>query len=75
VSYIDGRKVNYRGKKTWIGLVQGDDVKSGHVRVLWSTPKVQTGIHKIIDLVVLDAPPTQEELAKLAEPPQGFRQS
>jgi hypothetical protein len=73
MSYIDGRTVNYRGKTTWVGLVQGDANTLGHVRVLWSRPKVQTGVHKVSDLVVIDSPPSQEELAKLAEMPPGFR--
>jgi hypothetical protein len=37
----------------------------GHWRVDWELPRRQTGIHKRTDLVVVDAPPSQEELAKL----------
>jgi hypothetical protein len=73
VSHIDGRKVNYRGKTTWIGLVQGDAPNPGHVRVLWDRPKIQTGIHKVTDLVVIDAPPSQEELSEMFEPPKVIR--
>lgn len=59
---IDGRKVSYRGKSTWVGHVQGAASTPNHVRVMWETPRVQTGIHKITDLVVLDREPTQQEL-------------
>lgn len=61
---INGRKVSYRGKPDWIGLVQGPS-SPGNVRVHWSAPTNHTGIHRIVDLIVLDEPPTQEELAKL----------
>lgn len=70
MSQIDGRKVSYRGKSTWVGHVQGSASAPDHVRVMWETPRRQTGIHRITDLKVLDSAPTQEELAKLAEPYQ-----
>jgi hypothetical protein len=62
---IDGRRVNYRGKTSWVGIVQGMASTPGHWRVDWESPCRQTGVHKRTDLVVVDAPPSQEELAKL----------
>lgn len=69
MSLIDGRTVNYRGRSTWRGLVQGDASTTGMVRVMWETPRRQTGIHKVTDLEVLDKAPTQEELATMMTPP------
>jgi len=65
VSHIDGRKVNFRGKTSWVGMVIGDSSSPGHVRVLWESSRKQTGIHKASDLVVIDEPPTQEDLAAM----------
>lgn len=53
MSEIDGRWVNYRGKTSWKGIVQGDAHTPGHVRVDWREPIIQTGIHKLIDLVLM----------------------
>ena len=75
MSLIDGRTVNYRGKTTWVGLVQGDASRADHVRVLWSSPRQQTGVHKVSDLVVIDKAPTQEELAEMLEPPKVARRT
>ena len=65
MSEIDGRKVSDRGKSDWVGIVQGDASLPGHVRVDWREPRSSTGIHRPMHLVVLDEPPTQEELAKM----------
>ena len=65
MSKIDGRLVNFRGKPEWVGIVMGDNISPGTVRVDWSEPIRQTGIHHVKDLVVLDAPPTQEDLAMM----------
>lgn len=62
MSSIDGRKVNFRDKPEWVGLVMGDSFTPGTVRVDWSEPIRRTGIHHVKDLVVLDAPPTQDDL-------------
>jgi hypothetical protein len=63
VSSIDGRKVQWGDHKDWQGLVIGDSHIDGFVRVHWETPKPQISTHRIEHLTVLDAPPTQEELA------------
>lgn len=60
-----GRKVSYRDKPDWVGIVQGDSYTPGNVRVQWSEPTIHTGVHRQVDLVRLDDPPTQEDLAKL----------
>jgi hypothetical protein len=65
MSSIDGRKVNFRGRTSWVGLVQGDSGQEGQVRVAWTHPRQQTGIHKVTDLVVIDSPPSQDELKKM----------
>ena len=70
MSVIDGRKVKFRGKDDWVGLVIGDSYTPGTVRVAWNAPTTRTGIHRTADLEVLDEPPTQEELARLVEPPR-----
>lgn len=62
---IDGRRVNYRGKTSWVGIVQGMAPTPGHWRVDWESPRRQTGVHKRTDLIVIDSPPSQEDLAKL----------
>jgi len=73
VSLIDGRRVQFRGKPDWFGIVQGDSYTPGTVRVSWIAPATRTGIHRIADLEVTDEPPTQEELAKMVEPPRVHR--
>ena len=65
MSDIDGRQVNYRTGTDWTGLVIGDSGTPGWVRVHWSSPKNQISPHKITDLVVIDSPPSQEELRKM----------
>jgi hypothetical protein len=65
MSVIDGRKVKFRGKDDWIGLVQGDSYSPGTVRVAWSAPTTRTGIHRVADLEVIDEPPSQEQLAAM----------
>ncbi len=65
MSSIDGRQVHYRGRDDWRGLVIGDDLTPGNVRVAWTHPKRHIGAHSVNDLVVDDAPPSQEQLASL----------
>jgi signal transduction histidine kinase len=71
MSDIDGRQVNYRDLKdkddnpVWEGLVMGDSGTPGWVRVHWAKPKNQISPHKVTDLVVIDSPPSQEELRKM----------
>jgi hypothetical protein len=65
VSAIDGRKVKFRGKDDWVGLVQGDSYTPGTVRVAWSEPVSRTGVHRVIDLEAIDEAPTQEDLANM----------
>jgi hypothetical protein len=43
------------------------------VRVMWETPRRQTGIHKVTDLEVVDRAPTQQELAMMMTPPENPR--
>jgi hypothetical protein len=65
VSAIDGRQVEYRNRSDYKGHVIGDSHTLGNVRVAWTEPYRQIGIHRIEDLVVVDEPPTQEQLAAL----------
>lgn len=65
MSAIDGRKVNFRDKPDWIGLVQGDSYTPGTVRVQWTEPHVHTGVHAVSDLVVLDK--AEDNLAWMKE--------
>ena len=65
MSAIDGRRVRYRGKDDWTGIVQGDSYTPGTVRVAWAEPTSRTGVHRVVDLEVIDTPPTQEDLAAL----------
>ena len=65
MSSIDGRTVNYLDRPDWVGLVIGDSHQPGFVRVHWSQPIRQISIHEIKNLQVIDAPPSQEELAKI----------
>jgi hypothetical protein len=65
MSDIDGRRVNYRTSADWEGLVIGDSGIPGWVRVHWAKPKNQISPHKATDLVVIDSPPSQEELRKM----------
>lgn len=64
MSAIDGRTVQYRDKPNWVGLVLGDSYGPGFVRVRWDEPTQQIGIHRVVDLQILDEPPSQEELAR-----------
>ncbi len=65
MSAIDGRKVHYRELDDWVGIVQGDSYTPGTVRVAWTEPAVKTGVHRVVDLVVDDEPPTQEQLSEM----------
>ncbi len=55
----------FRARENWVGLVVGDSHSPGTVRVHWKEPTNQIGIHQVSDLVVDDAPPSQEDLAAL----------
>ena len=64
MSNIDGRKVEYFNNPKYQGLVIGDSVTEGFVRVQWEMPTRHIGIHRVEHLKVLDSPATQEELAQ-----------
>lgn len=63
MSEIDGRKVEYFNNPEYQGLVIGDSITEGFVRVQWDKPSRHIGIHRVRHLTVLDAAPTQEDLA------------
>ena len=61
MSQIDGCRVNYRGHPDWEGIVMGDGLAPGSVRVNWhKAVRPGTGTHQITDLVLV---PKKEEPA------------
>lgn len=53
MSVIDGRRVTYRGRPDWEGIVMGDGHAPDTVRVDWRKPKVITGTHQLSDLELI----------------------
>ncbi len=65
MSAMDGRQVHYRELPDWKGQVIGDSYTPGNVRVHWKEPTDHIGVHRTVDLVVDDSPPSQEDLAAM----------
>jgi hypothetical protein len=63
MSNIDGRKVEYFNNPQYAGLVIGDSVTEGFVRVQWEKPSRHIGIHRVAHLKVVDVAPSQEDLS------------